>query len=219
MKTKNIILYIVICLIIIAGLIVWKTKGFNLELQYSARKQIGLSNYTGIETSDIEGICSEVLGNTKFLVQRVETFGNAVSVISDEMSEEQKNQIIDKFNKKYGTETKSEDVKIEGIASTKIKDIIRKFVFPGIITLAFVFVYFVIRFRKIGWKKVCLETIFIPTVLELLIFSIIAITRIPFSRTSIAVGVGAYIISVIVLTVLYENKREQYLIELEKNNK
>ena len=43
MKTRNIIIYIIICLIIIAGLAVWKAKGFKTELQYSSRKQLELS--------------------------------------------------------------------------------------------------------------------------------------------------------------------------------
>ena len=48
MNTKNIIIYIIMCLIIIAGIAVWDSQGFNSELQYSSRKQIQLSNKTGI---------------------------------------------------------------------------------------------------------------------------------------------------------------------------
>ena len=54
MKTINKILYIIICIIIIAGIIVWKYNGFNLELQYSNRDQINISNNTGINIEDIK---------------------------------------------------------------------------------------------------------------------------------------------------------------------
>ena len=108
MKTKNLIIYIIICLIIIAGLAVWQAKGFKSELQYSTRKQIELSNYTGIEISDINAIVSEALGNTEFLIQPVETFGNSVSIMAKEITEDQRNQIVDKFNENYKTELKSD---------------------------------------------------------------------------------------------------------------
>ena len=72
MKNKNLIIYIVICLIIIAGVAVWEAKGFRTEMQFAPRKQIEITNYTGIEISDMENIVSEVLGDTKFMVQRVE---------------------------------------------------------------------------------------------------------------------------------------------------
>ena len=48
MSTKNKILYIITVLVIVAGIIVWKIKGFNLELQYSTRDQINLNNNTDI---------------------------------------------------------------------------------------------------------------------------------------------------------------------------
>ena len=88
MKNKNIIIYIIICLIIIAGIAVWEAKGFRTEMQFAPRKEIELTNYTGIEISDVENIASEVLGNTKFMVQRVETFGNAVVIVAKDITEE-----------------------------------------------------------------------------------------------------------------------------------
>ena len=103
MKNKNLIIYIIICLIIIAGLAVWQSKGFRTEIQYTPRKQIQLTNYTGIEISDVESIASEVLGKTTYIVQPVETFGNAVSIVSKNMTEEQKDKIVEKFNEKYNT--------------------------------------------------------------------------------------------------------------------
>ena len=112
MKTKNLIIYILICLIVIAGIAVWNAKGFNTELQFSSRKQIVLSNYTGIEISDIKSIVSEILGNTEYIIQPVETFGNSVSIVARDITEEQKTKIIEKFNEKYKTELKSDNIKV-----------------------------------------------------------------------------------------------------------
>ena len=218
MKNKNLIIYIIICLIIIAGVAVWEAKGFRTEMQFTPRKEIELTNYTGIEVSDIENIASEVLGNTRFMVQRVETFGNAVVIVAKDITEEQRDNIVTKFNEKYETELKSENIEIVSIPFTRIKDVIKKFIAPGIASLVLVLAYFIIRFKKIGWKQVTIKTILTPAVAELLLFSIISITRLPFSRIAVSIGVGLYIAIIIALTVMFENQRNKYIKELETNN-
>ena len=218
MKNKNLIIYIIICLIIIAGVAVWEAKGFRTEMQFTPRKEIELTNYTGIEVSDIENIASEVLGNTRFMVQRVETFGNAVVIVAKDITEEQRDNIVTKFNEKYETELKSENIEIVSIPFTRIKDVIKKFIAPGIASLVLVLAYFIIRFKKIGWKQVTIKTILTPAVAELLLFSIISITRLPFSRLAVSIGVGLYIAIIIALTVMFENQRNKYIKELETNN-
>ena len=215
MKTKNIIIYIIICLIIIAGIAVWDSKGFNTELQYSSRYQIELSNNTGIEVSDSEQIASEVLGNTRHFVQKVETFGNYVAIVSEEMSDEQRDRIVEKFNEKYEEDVKSEDVTIKYIPFTRVKDVFKHFIVPGAITLGVVLIYFLIRFRKLGWKVVMAKTILYQIIAEILMYSIMAIVRIPFGRLAIALSIGLYFVIILFLTCIFENKRNEYL----KNNK
>ena len=152
------------------------------------------------------------------MVQPVETFGNAVVIEAKEITEEQRNNIVTKFNEKYGTEVNSENIEIKTIPFTRIKDVIKRFILPGIITLAMVLIYFVIRYRKIGWKKVTIKTLLTPVVAELLLFSIISIIRLPFSRLSVACGIGLYLISIIFLTVMFENDRNRFIEDLETNN-
>ena len=218
MKNRNLIIYIIICLIIIAGVAVWEAKGFRTEMQFAPRKQIELTNYTGIEISDIEQIAKDVLGTTKFMVQPVETFGNAVVIEAKEITEEQRNDIVTKFNEKYGTEVKSENIEIINIPFTRIKDVIKRFVIPGGITAVMVLIYFIFRFKKVGIKKIVVKTILTPVVAELILFSIISIIRLPFSRLTVACGIGLYLISIISLTVMFENDRNKIIEELEVNN-
>lgn len=216
MNTKNIIIYIIMCLIIIAGIAVWDSQGFNSELQYSSRKQIQLSNKTGIEIKDVENIVSEVLGKeTKFFVQPVETFGNSVSVVAEEITKNQRNEIVKKFNEKYKYDLKEKNVEIVSIPFTRVKDIVKRFMIPGIITLVIVILYFLIRFRKLGILSVFLKTALLPVVAELLLFSILAIVRIPFGRIAVALGVGLYIAIIAIITNHFENKKT----ELDKTEK
>lgn len=218
MKTKSLVIYIVICLIIIAGIAVWQAKGFRTELQYAPRYQIQLSNYTGIEISDIESIASEVLVDRRFFVQPVETFGNAVAIVSTSITEDERNTIVEKFNEKYSTELKNENVEIVTIPFTRIKDIIKPYLTPGIATLLLITAYFLIRFRKLGCGKVLIKTLALPIVAELLMFSIISIARIPIGRLSVAFAIGLYMISILALTTIFEDKRNAYIAELQNNN-
>lgn len=218
MKNKNIITYIIICLIIIAGLAVWEAKGFKSELQYAPRKQIQLKNETGVNISEVKNIASEVLGKTEFYVQPVEKFGSVVSIVAREITEEQKNQIVTKFNEKHKTKLKNEDIKIVSIPFTRIKDIIKPFLVPGAVTLILVSIYFAIKYKKLGWKSVLVKTILIPAVAETLIYSLMAIARIPIGRLGVALGVGIYGAIIIALTMKFENTQKEYIEKTENNN-
>ena len=210
MRTKNIIIYVIVCLIIIAGVWVWDAKGFHKELQYTSRYEIFLSTHTEIKTSDVEEITNQVLGKARHIVQKTEVFGNAVTIVSEEMSEEQRNKIVEEFNKKYeDSELTSDDIEIIYIPSTRIKDVIKHYILPGIIATLIVLVYSIIRFKSLGWKEVLLKILLVPAVAELLLFSLIAITRIPFGRLTIAIGIGLYIATILLLTCIFENKKNK----------
>ena len=173
MSTKKKLLYIVICIIIVAGIIVWKYKGFNLELQYSTRNQITISNNTGLNIDDIKQVVSEVLGNKRHFVQEVETFGNAISIVSDEITEEQETQIIQKINEKDGTDLETDSIIIETIPFTRVKDVIKPYIMPGIIITIILLIYFLIRFKKLSLKNILAKVVIIPVIVELLLYSII----------------------------------------------
>ncbi len=215
MKTKNIILYVIVCLIIIAGIWVWDAKGFYKELQYSSRFEIFLSTHSEINTNDVKEIANQVLENIRHTVQKTEIFGNAVTIVSEEMTEEQKNKIVEEFNKKYqDSELTSENVDITYIPFTRIKDIVKHYILPGIISTLIVLIYFIIRFIKsLGWKEVILKTLLVPAVAELLLFCLIAITRIPFGRLTIAIGIGLYVATILLLTCIFENKKNKNIEE------
>lgn len=216
MKTGNKILCILVCLIIIVGIVIWKNNGFNLELQYSSRNQISISNNKGINKADIEQIASEVLGNTRHFIQEVEMFGNSVSIVAEEITEDQRNQIIEKFNEKYKTDIDKDEIEIVSIPFTRVKDVIRPFIISGLITFVIILIYFVIRFKSLGVKQILAKTVIIPVLAELLLYSSIAITRIPFGRIAVACGIGLYIIIIGILTNKFENDREKKIAEKQE---
>ena len=208
--------YLVICIIIVIGAVVAGVKGFKFDMQYEARNKITLSNKTGIEISEIEQIAKEVFGDKRFKVQEVELFGNTVSIIANEITEDEKTKIVEKFNEKYGTDVSIDSVTITNIPHTRIRDIIKPYILPIAITFIIILVYFMIRYSKLGITKVCIETIAKTVLMELLAFSIIAIARIPFGTIVPPIILGVYTITVAIISSNFENKRVALELEEEK---
>ena len=92
-------LYIIIAIVIIIGAVICGVKGFNIELQYSNRQEMILSSSTELDISKIEEISKSILENKEVKVQKVERFGNAVEIVSNEISNEEKENIIKKKEK------------------------------------------------------------------------------------------------------------------------
>ena len=205
------ILYIIIAIIIIIGAIVCWKKGFNIELMYSNRQEIVISNHTGLDTAKIEEIAKSVLQNRKVQVQETERFGNSVEIVSTSISEEEKEIIVNKINEEYGDDISNDDIDITTISNTRIRDTLKPYILPGIIAFIVTMVYFIIVYRKIGLKKVLLKGIFVPIIVELFFYSVIAITRIPYGRIVNAIAIGLYIISIYGLTTYFQKEKENLL--------
>ena len=139
--TKNKFTILIVCLIIIAGVFVYFTKGFNFDLEYAKKDQIVLTNKTGFEISKIEEISKEVLGNKEFKVQEVETFKNAVQISAKEITEEEKGKIIEKVNNEYNLEISPENITIKNVSQTRIKDVVRPYIVPITISFVLILIY------------------------------------------------------------------------------
>lgn len=213
---KNKILFAIGFLIIIAGCIVYFTKGFKFDMKYVKRDQFVLSNKTGFDISKIKQISKEILSNKEFDVSEVEIFKNMVKISSTEISEEEKGKIIEKVNQEYGLDISTDDIKIQNIEQTRIIDMIKPYILPIIITFALSLLYFLIRYRKLGVKEIIIKGLLL-VVVELEFFSLIAIARIPFGDIAIAIAVALYALTLVVITSKYERKLED-ISDKEKSN-
>ena len=206
--TKNKFTILIVCLIIIAGVFVYFTKGFNFDMEYAKNDQIVLTNKTGFETSKIEEISKEVLENKEFKVQEVETFKNAVQISAKEITEEEKGKIIEKVNNEYNLEISPENITIKNVAQTRIKDIVRPYILPITISFVLILIYFLIYFKKLGVKQVLSKGILFPIFAELAFYSIILICRIPFGSIATALALGIYVSIFTVLAVNFKKENE-----------
>lgn len=219
MDGKNKIIYAIACIIIIVGAIVYFTKGFKFDMEYAKKDQIVLSNKTGFDISKVKEFSKEVFESKEFTVQEVEIFKNAVEISAKEITEEEKGKIIEKINGEYSLDISADDIKIQSVEQTRIKDIVKPYILPVIITFALILLYFLIRYRKVGVKKVLLTGIILPIALELEFYSILAICRIPFGNVTTAVAIGIYVAAFTVMAAKFEKETKLIREEEIKKNK
>lgn len=209
MKSAKKIICFIIAVIIIAGIIICKTKGFNISLTYSARQQINLSSSNEIDEKKVAEISKSILTDRRVKVKKLERFGNAVQIIAETISEEEKQSLISKINEECGTNISNDDTKIVQVPNTRIRDVIKPYIIPSAITFLAVLLYFIIMYHKIGLIKILLNGILVPILAELLYYSLIAITRIQFGIVTNSIAVGIYVITIGILTIRFQKEKNE----------
>ena len=116
--------------IVIIGIIVTATVGLNFDLKYQEAKRIQLNIGKTFEISDIKQITKEVLGNQKVYIRKVEVYEDTVSILAKDITNEQKTEIVNKTNEKYGLELSADQIEITTIPRTRGRDIIKPYVIP-----------------------------------------------------------------------------------------
>ena len=195
-RNKIIITAAIIALIILAGIVVVNIYGFNKELRFSQSQRITINVEQKVDEKQIKTIANEVLGMHN-MVQTIEVYEEVVSIRAESITEEQKNNIVNKVKEKYEFEQTAEKTTIETIPLTRIRDMYKKYVLPFAISIIAVAVYMVIRYYKKGMWKVLARTVFIPTIAEALLLSWMAIVRIPIGRFTPVLIILAYIVSIL----------------------
>ena len=208
---------ILIAIVIIAGIVMIAVKGFNFDLKYQDTQRVELYVKTEFEISDIREITDEVFGNQKVMIQKVEVFEDSVSITSTSISDEQKSDLVTKINEKYESELTADDIEIEDIAHTRGRDIIKPYIAPFAIAFIIVLIYLGIRYYKLSTAKVILKSIGIMLLTQILLFSIIAITRIPIGRLTIPMVIFVYLLTLFGLTNRFEKNLSKKSVETSKD--
>lgn len=175
---KKIVLLGVI-LLIIAGIVVVALKGINVSLVFQQHESISLLIGKQININEIQEICNEVFKNKKVVLKKVELFDDSVSIIAQSITDEEKSNLIQKVNEKYSTEFKVEDITIEKISNVRVRDMVRPYILPIIISTVLIIIYMIIIFKNQKFVKIIGKIFEIILLTELALASIIAISRIP----------------------------------------
>ena len=208
---------ILMLLVIIAGIVMIAVKGFNFDLKYQDTQRVELYLKTEFNISDIRQITDEVFGNQKVMIQKVEVFEDSVSITTTSISDEQKNNLITKINEKYGTELTAEDTTVEDIGHTRGRDIIKPYIVPFAIAVIVVLIYLGIRYHKLSIAKVIAKSIGIMALAQVLLFSVIAITRIPIGRLTIPMVILVYLLTLFGITNMFEKNLSKKNLEENKD--
>ena len=210
MKQKSTkIIIVLIAIILIAGIVMTFTKGLKFNLNYANIKKIEINIGKEFEEKDIKEITNEVFEKQPVLIQAIEVYKDAVSITTTDITEEQKNNLITKINEKYDKEISADDVTIEENANIRGRDIIKPYIIPSAITTVIVLAYLAIRYYKINSLKVTAKSFITIVVAQLLLLSIIAITRMPIGLWTMPTVLAIFIISIYMITTKFDKDLEE----------
>ena len=204
MKRRNVVTIAIALIIILIGIIMISTVGFNKELRYKESQKIDIYINNEVEIGKIKEITDEVLGKQN-LVQAVEIYKDMVTIRATSISEEDVGTIITKLKEIYTFDQTAEDTEIKNVPSTRIYDMFKDYITPFIISGVIIVAYMAIRYYKKGIWKVLARTICMPVLAELFLLAVIAIARIPLGRFTPVLVIGMYIASV--MGVVVENEK------------
>ena len=209
---KKIVQVLLICLII-AGIIVISTVGFNVGLKYSEHIEISINVGSQFNVADIKAITKEVFGNTNVLVQQVELYKDMVQITVKEATEEQISSLNDKINEKYEIENQLTDIKIVHISNVRLRSRIKPYILPISIVSIITIVFAMIVFRKLGALKVAYEVAISIVAPQVILASLYAVTRIPINRLTSIIAIIIFIISLVLPMVKFNKVKEEKLKE------
>lgn len=206
---KKVFFYVAMALIIIAGIIMVAVKGFNVELRYRANKKVELAvgQISDADISKIQEKADEVFGKGKSVVQVVEVFKDAVQVTAEDITEEQKNSLVAKVNELYPQEVAEGEeaaqlldaskVTIESTENARLRDFLKPYVIPTVVVTIVILVYYAILYRKLGVAKVLLKSVLTIVLAQLVLLSVLAISRFPMGRLTTPLVLLVYVTSLI----------------------
>ena len=202
--TKKILLLGLI-LIIVAGIVVVALKGVNVSLLFEQHESVNLVIGKEVNIDDIKNICSEDFKEKNVIVRKLELFDDAANINVESMTDEEKQNLVNKVNEKYETEFTIDSINVKVIPKVRIRDTVRPYIVPLVIATVAIVAYMVIRFRKIKITKLLGKIAAIILLTEATVTSIVTIARIPVTPVLINVMFAVAILE-LVLYVDYTEK-------------
>lgn len=197
-KNRKIVIAVIIAIIIVAGIIMVAVKGFNKELRYQDSQKIDVYVGQQIDRDKVKNIANEVLGKGN-IVETIEIYQDMVTIRARNITEEQKVTIVNKLKENYEFEQTAENTTIEVVPATRIIDMYKQYIIPFVISGILILVYMLIRYYKKEILKVLANTVTIPIISEVVLLSLVAITRIPLGSYVSILVLLVYVISILVV--------------------
>ena len=212
--SKNVkIIAIILCVI---GIIVTAIFGFNVGLKYRSHKKIGINIAKEFNREDVRKIFEEVFPGKETIIQEIEIYKDMIQVtITDEvgdLTEEQKQELIDKINKKYELELTTSYVLETYTPNYRIRDMVRPYIMPVMLSIVISILYLMIVYRKLKPLNVLYRALECIILTEGVFFSLYAITRLEVNGLTMPLSV-ILLMFVLIVTGISFNKEQEKLQE------
>ena len=216
---KKVIQILLICLMI-SGIIVICTAGFNVGLKYAENTQIDINIGKEFKTEDVKSIAKEVFKNKRVMVEQVELYKDMAQITVKDASDEEINELNTKMNEKYELDNEISDIDVIKNSNTKLRYLVKPYILPIAISVALIVVYGMIIFKKQGIWKVLYKMLIAIVEPQAILFSLYAVTRLPINRLTSVISIALYIGSVVfIFNELSNSKLDEKKIKKVKKSK
>lgn len=168
-------------LLILAGIVVVLFRGFNVNFLLEKHEVVEFTIGKDFELSDVYDICREVFGNKKVVLRKIEVFNDSVSINVNSITNEEKENLVNKLNEKYGTEKEVSSVEVKTVANVRIRDWVKPYIKPISVSAVIILAYIAIIFREDNLLEVFTKIVGTMILTILAILSVFAICRVPMS--------------------------------------
>ena len=202
MSKKSKIISIILIIIFIIAIVLTGIRGLNVDLNYSEGVSILFNLNRQFNAKDIESLAREIWPDGQIIVQKVEVYDETALIKVSSVNDENLQSLVDKVNEKYGLELQLSDISVQYNSNVQIRDIVRPYIVPMLITTALIVLYYSIRFR--GVKEI-LDLLIKIIFAEGILYSIYAITRLPIDVLTMPIGMLVFAGVTIYVTIKHEN--------------
>ena len=202
MSKKSKIISIILIIIFIIAIVLTGIRGLNVDLNYSEGVSILFNLNRQFNAKDIESIAREIWPDGQIIVQKVEVYDETALIKLSSVNDENLQSLVDKVNEKYGLELQLSDISVQYNSNVQIRDIVRPYIVPMLITTAIIVLYYSIRFR--GVKEI-LDLLIKLIFAEGILFSIYAIARLPINVLTMPIGMLVFAGVTIYVSIKHEN--------------
>lgn len=192
--------------VILVGIIIVAIFGFNVDWSYKNYNLVTVKIGQEFNTDDVKAITKEVFAKKHVEIQANGSYSDELVLKVSEISDEQKEQLKNKINEKYGKELTIEDVKVDYVPSFRLRDLVKPYLPMIAISFVVVLIYMLVRYKKIGLAKVLVNVVSLPILAEALFATLISITRFPVNRLIVPVGIVIYLSIITFLASCYEKQ-------------
>ena len=219
MKINKKIGLLALILLVIAGMVVVILRGFNVSLMSRQHESLDIVLGKTFDVKDVRDICDKVFPDKKYIVRVIEVFKDAVEVNVESATDEEKQNLINELNTRYGLELKVEDITVRVSSNVRIRDMIIPYIVPVMVSMVLITVYFIIRFRKMNALKL-LGNFYGLILISIAVFaSVVAIVRIPFSSIIVYLMAVITVIEIVLVNAYLERNYNKFAFENTKNLK